>query len=430
MQIRYHTSEVELNQHRFALHLIPHLKEKAVQILQLRSKLDSLDADLLGWEAWLRTEGWSPNEDLNVLLKHLEGIAASAWGKLQPLHYNATALIDSLKTGQAQQKRYLQSKVRRNQIEAQLQSVYRDAHFSKLSPQSLTNGALQTLVDTLQKPKPEKRVYKPFRPSKPKSFRSPAVGTRSEPPPSQKPVRQKSSLPEHVMVPAGQFLMGALKTDSLARDTERPPHQVDISHMLLVMKYPVTQELYTQLVGQNPSHFENPSAPVESVSWYDAISFANALSEANGLKPAYTVNGTQVSWETSADGWRLPTEAEWEYCARGGAYQLYAGSDTIDSVAWYTENSSATVSVGQKKSNGFGIYDMSGNVLEWCWDRWKREYRKRAAVDPIGPDQGSTRIVRGGGWNNSASLMRLSARNSLKPDIRFNGLGFRLVRSV
>ena len=232
------------------------------------------------------------------------------------------------------------------------------------------------------------------------------------------------------MVPAGQFVMGALKRDSLARDTEKPAHNVDITHVLLVMKYPVTQELYTQLIGQNPSQFKDPNAPVECISWYDAIAFANALSQANGLQPAYAINGTEVDWNAEADGWRLPTEAEWEYCARGGAYHLYAGSDTISSVAWYTENSNSTSPVGQKQANGFGIHDMSGNVLEWCWDRWKREYRKYAAFDPVGPDRGSTRIVRGGGWNNSASLMRLSARNSLKPGIRFNGLGCRLVRTV
>ena len=119
MQIRYHNSEVEPQPASLSASLVPHLKEKASQSLQLRGQLDTLDADLAGWEAWLRTEGWSPNEDLNVLLKHLEGIAASAWGKLQPLHFNATALIGSLKTGQAHQKRYLQAKLNRNRIETQ-----------------------------------------------------------------------------------------------------------------------------------------------------------------------------------------------------------------------------------------------------------------------------------------------------------------------
>ena len=416
MQIHYHATEVELNQQRFSLQLIPHLKAQASQCLQLREEIEALNADLSGWEAWLRTEGWSPNEDLNVLLKHLEGVAASAWGKLQALHYNTSALIDSLKTGQGHQKRYLQAKSKRNQVDSQLQGLYMDASFSKLDPQSLTNVDLLQLANDLQIPQKKAPPPKPFRPA-----------PRSQP---SRPSAVKSrGLPEHVMVPSGQFMMGGLKRDSLARDTEKPRHEVDIPHLLLVMKYPVTQALYTDVTGQNPSSFKGPQHPVENVSWYEAIAFANALSQANGFQPVYTIQGSDVDWNSHADGWRLPTEAEWEYFARGGEYHLFAGDDRIDAVAWYTENSETTSPVGQKKANGFGLYDVSGNVLEWCWDRWKREYRKAAAVNPTGPDRGSTRIVRGGGWNNSASLMRLSARNSLKPDIRFNGLGFRLVRS-
>ena len=247
-----------------------------------------------------------------------------------------------------------------------------------------------------------------------------------------------SSRIELVRISAGTFMMGALPNDDEARSKEKPCHKVEISRDFYVGKYPVTQELWEAVMGNNPSHFKGEDCPVEEVSWFDCVEFCNKLSELENKELAYTINGEaaypNVTCNWTAKGYRLLTEAEWEYCARGGESHLYAGTDNVDEVAWYDENSGGkTHPVGQKKPNGFGLYDMSGNLWEWCWDWFDSEvYQSRLVTggkltsDPRGPTSGSHRVFRGGSWYNSPYLMRASGRNGGSPTGRGSSVGFRL----
>ena len=191
----------------------------------------------------------------------------------------------------------------------------------------------------------------------------------------------------------------------------------------LMMKYQVTQALYEEVMGTNPSHFNGPQRPVEQVSWEDGIAFCNALSIREGLQPAYNGTDNNCTLIAGANGYRLPFEAEWEWAARGGEDYVYAGSNNIDDVAWYSENSGGeTHPVGQKLPNGYGLYDMTGNVWEWCADDYYNPGEHRPGA--------SKRVLRGGSWYFNADGCRVSSRNCGSPDFRVSHLGWRLSRSV
>jgi len=272
-------------------------------------------------------------------------------------------------------------------------------------------------------------------------------------------------LVEMVSVAGGSFRMGQ-NGDGSAGNVE-PVHTVTLSGFNMG-KYEVTQKQWqtvmgTTLMEQNdlsdyPGIYgEGDNYPMYQVSWYDALVFCNKLSIAEGLTPAYRIDGktdpdewgtvptgmNDATWDAvtivnGSTGYRLPTEAQWEYAAKGGnnspGNYIYAGSDTVDDVAWYSGNNGASdeadygsKAVGTKASNGLGLYDMSGNVFEWCWD-WYDTYQDEAQTNPVGASSGSYRVVRGGSWGNSATSVRSAYRYYDYPGSRDDYVGFRLVR--
>lgn len=185
-----------------------------------------------------------------------------------------------------------------------------------------------------------------------------------------------------------------------------------------VMKTEVTQKFYEIIMDTNPSYFKGENNPVESVTWYEAIEFCNALSKKLGYEPVYTIDGSSVTWNKNANGFRLPTHEEWVHAAKGGQNYRYSGSDNIGSVGWYRYNSGNTSHpVAQKGSNDYGLYDMSGNVWEWCWTS----------------ANGDCRVYCGGSWKNEASWgynCEVNSSTCIEPDGRLDDLGFRIVRST
>ena len=200
-------------------------------------------------------------------------------------------------------------------------------------------------------------------------------------------------------------------------------------------KYQVTQKEWQDVMGNNPSHFKGDNRPVEQVSWYDAVEFCNKLSEKEGLTAAYILSGANLTCNWSANGYRLPTEAEWEYAARGGNKSrnyMYSGSNKARDVAWYGFFiGRQTHDVGTKSPNELGIYDMSGNVWEWCWDWYAGSYYKSSpSSNPKGPSSGSYRVLRGGSWSNGDGSCRVDNRDYNSPGNCYSDLGFRLVRTL
>jgi len=254
-----------------------------------------------------------------------------------------------------------------------------------------------------------------------------------------------SDIPENmVFVKGGAFNMGSNDRSS----SEKPVHSVTLSDFY-IGKYEVTQKEWQIVMGNNPSKFNGDNLPVEQISWFDAIEFCNKRSVQEGLQPCYTIDkrSNDIDFEVSTDqkkwivsfdylknGYRLLTEAEWEFAARGGnktkGYK-YSGSNDIGSVAWYRNNSgSKTHSAGGKKANELGIYDMSGNVWEWCWD-WYGEYSSSSQNNPRGLSSSSNRVRRGGSWFAPPynRIERIADRGCTDPGYGHYDHGFRLARS-
>ena len=230
-----------------------------------------------------------------------------------------------------------------------------------------------------------------------------------------------------VWVEGGTFKMGATSEQgSAANSDEKPDHQVTLSGFH-ICKYEVTQELWQAVMGTtvrqqrdkaDPSFSlkgEGANYPMYYISWEECQTFVNKLYQLTGKR------------------YRLPTEAEWEYAARGGNRPhgcRYAGSNNLADVAWYIDNSGSTTHpVGQKSPNSLGLYDMSGNVWEWCQD-WFGSYSSGSQTNPTGPSSGSSRVFRGGCWNGNARLCRVSYRHCITPSYRHYNLGLRLARDA
>ena len=238
------------------------------------------------------------------------------------------------------------------------------------------------------------------------------IGEYNEPSPSSSGIIE-NLVNNMVYVEGGTFTMGATSEQgSDAYDDEKPAHQVTLSSFS-IGKYEVTQEEWETVMGSNPSEYKGKKLPVENVSWDDCQEFIRKLNQMTDKQ------------------FRLPTEAEWEYAARGGSKSRgykYAGGSDLGSVAWYEGNSgSKTHEVGQKQPNELGLYDMSGNVYEWCQD-WYGDYSSSSQTNPTGPSSGSYRVFRGGGWSSLARLCRVSHRCDNAPGHRDYYLGLRLAQ--
>jgi formylglycine-generating enzyme required for sulfatase activity len=243
-----------------------------------------------------------------------------------------------------------------------------------------------------------------------------------------------------VTVPAGSFLMGSdpseLAMAGWNHPEEQPRHEVLITRSFVLGSTELTQALYQQVTGHNPSHAKAPDLPVEKVTWLDAVAFANQLSELQGLEPCYDIQGERVRWPRgpACEGYRLPTEAEWEYAARAGARTAFAGSERLEEVGWYEGNSGDRLHpVGQLAPNAWGLYDMSGNVWEWVWDWYEPATYGSASVprrDPVGPEEGRQRVRRGGSWHYSIDFARVANRRHEWPTKGTSVLGLRLVRTL
>jgi formylglycine-generating enzyme required for sulfatase activity len=263
----------------------------------------------------------------------------------------------------------------------------------------------------------------------------PAPPSRKTQPPSPQPTREwtNSIGIKFALIPAGTFLMGSTDADEDAWYDEKPQHEVRITRPFYLGVHEVTQGQYQAVMGQNPSQFKgSDDLPVERVSWLDAIRFCNKLSEREGRKSCYRIEGDAVII-AGGDGYRLPTEAEWEYACRAGTTTRFSFGDdenALGQYAWYSDNANRqTHPVGEKPPNGFGLYDMHGNVWEWCGDVYDAGYYMRLpAVDPLGPGLAAPRVIRGGSWPYDPRRCRSANRLWITPDNRDSGVGFRLAR--
>jgi len=243
---------------------------------------------------------------------------------------------------------------------------------------------------------------------------------------------------EMVYLPGGQFMMGS----SQGNADEAPPHQVRVSGFLMD-KYEVTQEMFAKVQLPNPSRWQDhPRKPVERVRWRDAKQYCNERSLQEGLKPCYNEKTTDWKCDYSADGYRLPTEAEWEYACRAGASapDEVAAPDKLRQYAWFADNAAQkTHPVGQKKPNRWGLFDIQGNVAEWCEDAYSPTYYRESPDDdppgPSSPPKGAKRVLRGGSWKASADACRATYRQGERTgdaDACFSTdyCGFRCVRRL
>jgi formylglycine-generating enzyme required for sulfatase activity len=213
-------------------------------------------------------------------------------------------------------------------------------------------------------------------------------------------------------IPAGEFEMGS-PLEEQGRQEDEFRHQVKLTQPFCIGVTEVTQSQWEAVMGYNRSHFKGGELPVEKLSWREAVSFCEKLSEKEGKV------------------YRLPTEAEWEYASRAGSAGAFGGGGNIDEMGWYEANSEQhSHPVGTKQANAWGLYDMHGNVSEWCSDIYSADYPDGAVVDPVGLSEGTYRLMRGGSWSSFVRGCRCAARNSAPVSYQFKQTGFRVVMEV
>lgn len=275
-------------------------------------------------------------------------------------------------------------------------------------------------------------------------------------PPAQSDAEQIQASPEvempenFILIEGGTFEMGSPDSEAW-RSADEQLHTVTVNDYY-ISAYEVTQAEYQAVTGSNPSNFTGEDLPVENVSWLDAVAYCNARSELENLEPVYSVEGQTVTWDRTANGYRLPTEAEWEYACRAGTSTPFNTQTSISAEEanyWghypyliednYFNQSNletrpgvyreTTIAVGSFQPNAWGLYDMHGNVGEWVWDYYG-DYSSQEQTDPTGPESGTLRVNRGGGWNDFAKNLRSSYRATLPQDSAAFNVGFRLVRNA
>jgi formylglycine-generating enzyme required for sulfatase activity len=260
--------------------------------------------------------------------------------------------------------------------------------------------------------------------------------------PAQSTVQPKNNIPDgFALINGGIFNMGSPDSEQGRTNEEGPQHTVEISSFYMA-KYPVTQAEYAEIMGTNPSNFKGARLPVEQVDWFDAIEYCNKKSKRDGLSPVYVINKSENRWtvkqEQGANGYRLPTEAQWEYACRAGTVTPfstganintnqanYSGENPYDSNV-QGENRRKTTPVGSFPPNPWGLYDMHRNVFEWCWD-WYGIYKSEDQTNPDGPVSGIKRVYRGGSWMSGLPHLRSAYRYSAPPSGGGDSnIGFRL----
>ena len=253
----------------------------------------------------------------------------------------------------------------------------------------------------------------------------------------------QESIDGFILVKAGTFVMGAAP-DEPGRSDEEAQHQVEITKNFFISSHEVTQKEWESVMGNGVAsqrnkedskwklYGEGADFPMYYISWNDAVEFCNKLSSKNGLTPCYSGSGSGIKCNFEANGYRLPTEAEWEYASRGGHNgkgTMYSGSDQFDNVAWQKRNSGNTIHpVGQLSPNELGIYDMSGNVYEWCWDIYE-PHKTSAVKNPAGAASGDKRIIKGGSWGLGGYNCRSAYRQPFDPVRRSHSIGMRIVKN-
>ena len=244
-----------------------------------------------------------------------------------------------------------------------------------------------------------------------------------------------------IQVKGGTFKMGSKKSDESAEVDEQKEHTVTLN-TFEISKFEVTVWEWKQFIKANkmkmpakPTWGWQDNYPINGITWNEAIAYCNWLSTKEKLQPCYSKKGPNFVCNFKANGYRLPTEAEWEFAAKGGTNSKgfrYSGSDKLEDVAWYKANSNGQPhTVGTKLPNELGIYDMSGNVWEWCWDWYNKDFYKLEKGDnPKGPEMGERRTVRGGSWDSKSNYVRPANRISTIPSKTHEFYGFRIARTI
>ena len=259
---------------------------------------------------------------------------------------------------------------------------------------------------------------------------------------ADEPANTKTS-DNFVLINGGTFEMGSA-SDEPERGEDEVLHEVTVASFYMSATE-LTQAEYEAIIGSNPSENIGENLPVENVTWYDAIEYCNARSEAEGLTPCYTISDNTVTWDKTSNGYRLPTEAEWEYAARANTATPFSFGDYVydddancynaygynnDSTGnWVNDYLGYTVDVTSYNANAYGLYNMHGNVSEWVWD-WYGEYDTADTDNPTGPDSGVNKIARGGGWNDMPKHIRSAYRIAFPVDVPLYSIGIRLVRNA